>query len=193
MAGTDHPLLFYDQSKSNPMIWDDGMTDILSFEKLDLMLGDHAPFLMSLSDGLQEELHMVIAAAEVGEVGGNILDFEGVDESTQQAIYEILADTRPIEVNERRLFEICFHDYIIYQIKNESFLSGDPHEIRHGKYLVTFEKSRLLSHLKEITDVQQLDDGSFYPGKWTHYGIYTQNHVIDIISHCPPDVSCYTE
>ena len=45
------------------------MTDILSFEKLDLMLGDHAPFLMSLSDGLQEELHIVIAAAEVGEVG----------------------------------------------------------------------------------------------------------------------------
>ena len=120
------------------------MTDILSFEELDRMLGNHAPFLMSLSDGLQEELHIVIAASEVGEMGGNIPAFEGMDESTQQALHEILADTRPIEVNERRLFEICFHDYIIYQIRNESLWSGDPHEIRHGKYLVTFKKSLYL-------------------------------------------------
>lgn len=175
------------------MTRNDGMTDILSFEELDRMLGGHAPFLMSLSDGLQEELHIVIATAEVGEVGGNIPDFEGMDESTQQTLHEILADTRPIEVSERCLFEICFHDYIIYQIRNESFWSGDPHEVRHGKYLITFEKSTLLAHLEEITDAQQLDDGSFYPGKWTHYGIYTQNHVIDVISHCPPDVSCHTE
>lgn len=33
------------------MIWDDGMTDIHSFEELDLILGDHVLFLISLSDG----------------------------------------------------------------------------------------------------------------------------------------------
>ena len=161
----------------------------LSFEELDFALGDHAPFLMSLSDGLQEELHIIISAAEVGNLGDNIPDFEAVDETTRQALQGILAKSRPIEANENCLFEICFHDYIIYQIRNESFWSGNPNEIRHGKYLVTFEKSKLLSHLGEITDAQQLDDGSFYPGEWTHYGIYTQNHVIDVISHCPPDVS----
>lgn len=134
---------------------------------------------------------VVIAAAEVGEVGGNIPDFEGMDKSTQQAFRKVLTDTRPIEVNERCLFEICFHDYIIYQIRNEPFWSGDPHEVRHGKYLITFEKSKLLSHLEEITDAQKLDDGSFYLGAWTHYGIYTQNHVIDVISHGSPDISHY--
>lgn len=167
------------------------MADALSFEALDRMLGSHAPFLMSLSDGLQEELHIIIAAAEVGEAGSGIPNFEEADEATRQALHEILTDTRPIEVNVHCLFEICFHDYIIYQIRNESFGSGDPHEVRHGRYLITLEKSRLLSHLEEITDAQQLDDGSFYPGKWKHYGVYTQNHVIDIISHCPPVVSHY--
>ena len=91
------------------------VTRMISFEELDLMLGNHAPFLMSLSDGLQEELHIVIAAAEVGDVGSNIPDFEGVNESTRQALHEILADTQPIKANERRLFEICFHDYIIWR------------------------------------------------------------------------------
>ena len=167
------------------------MENTLSFETLDLILGDHAPFLMSLSDGIQEELHIIIAAAKVGEIGSGIPDFEGVDKATQQALHEVLANTRPIEVNKHYLFEICFHDYIIYQIRNESFWSGDPHEVRYGKYLITFEQSKLLSHLEEITDAQQLDDGSFYPGKWAHYGVYTQNHVIDIISHCPPDVLCH--
>ena len=167
------------------------MGHTLSFEELDLALGDHAPFLMSLSDGLQEELHIIISAAEVGNLGDNIPDFEDVDETTRQALQSILAKSRPIEINENCLFEICFHDYIIYQTRNESFWSGDPNEIRHGKYLITFEKSTLLSHLEEITDAQQLDDGSFYPGEWTHYGIYTQNHVIDVISHSPPDVSRY--
>ena len=165
------------------------MAHTLSFEELDFALGDHAPFLMSLSDGLREELHIVISAAEVGNLGDNIPDFEDIDETTRQALQGILAKSRPIEINENCLVEICFHDYIIYQIRNESFWSGDPNEVRHGKYLVTFEKSKLLSHLEEITDAQLLDDGSFYPGKWTHYGIYTQNHVIDVISHCPPDVS----
>ena len=160
-----------------------------SFETLDQMLGDHAPFLISLSDGLQEELHVIISAAEVGDLGDNIPNFEGVDETARQALQGILAESRSIEMNENCLFEVCFHDYIIYQIRNESFWSGDPNEIRHGKYLIIFEKSKLLSHLEEITDAQQLDDGSFYPGKWTHYGIYTQTHVIDVISHCPPDVS----
>ncbi len=165
----------------------------ITFEALDRLLGDHAPFLMSLSDGMQEELHIIMAAAEVGEVGSSIPDFEGVDETTQQALHEVLADTRPIEINEHCLFEICFHDYIIYQIRNESFWSGDPHEVHHGKYLITFEKSKLLSYLTEITDAQQLDDGSFYPGKWTHYGIYTQNHVIDVVSHCHPVITrCFS-
>ena len=38
----------------------------MTFEMLDAALGDHAPFLLSLSDGLQEELRLVIAGAKVG-------------------------------------------------------------------------------------------------------------------------------
>lgn len=146
---------------------------------------------MSLSDGLQEELHIVISAAKVGSLDDNIPDLQGVDETAKQALQSILVKSRPIEINENCLFEVYFHDYIIYQIRNESFWPGDPNEVRHGRYLITFEKSKLLSHLEEITEAQQLDDGSFYPGEWMHYGIYTQNHVIDVISHCPPDISCH--
>ena len=55
--------------------------------------------------------------------------------------------------------------------------------------MLLFEKSKLLSSLSDITDALQLEDGTFYPGKWAHYRINTQCHVIDVISHCPPTVS----
>lgn len=161
----------------------------MEFEELDRIIGGHAPFLMSLSDGSREELRLVIAAAEVGELGANIPDFSDTDEATKKSLREILAKTRPIEINARRQYEICFQDYILYQVRNESYCSFDPEEIRHGRYLITFEKSKLLSYLSGVTDAGQLDDGSFYPGKWTHYGIYTQNHVIDVISHIPPVIT----
>lgn len=161
----------------------------LDFETLDTFFGSHAPFLISMSDGLQEELRLVIAAAEIGPVGGCIPEFHESDEATRQALHEILANTSPIEINEKCVYEIYFHEYILYQVRNESFCSYDPDEVGRGKYMVLFEKSKLLSSLSDITDAQQLEDGSFYPGKWVHYCINTQCHVIDIISHCPPTVS----
>ena len=53
------------------------------YEELDLILGDHAPFLISLSDGLSEELQLVIATAGVEETGEKIPTFEDTDESTR--------------------------------------------------------------------------------------------------------------
>ena len=163
------------------------------FEELDRIIGGHAPFLMSLSDGSREELRLVIAAAEVGESGADIPDFSDMGEATKKSLQEILAKTRPIEIDERRQYEICFQGYIIYQVRNESYCSFDPDEIRHGRYLITFEKSKLLSYLSSVTAAAQLGDGSFYPGKWTHYGIYTQNHVIDVISHTPPVITVFED
>lgn len=143
----------------------------LDFETLDTILGSEAPFLLSISDGLQEELRLVIAAAKIGSIGGHTPEFNDSDKVTKQALREILADTSPIEINKQCVYEICFHEYILYQIRNESFCSYAPDEVGCGKYMVLLEKSELLSSLSEITDVQQLEDGTFYPGKWTHYCI----------------------
>mgnify|MGYP005782314049 FL=1 len=161
----------------------------MTFEMLDAVLGDHAPFLLSLSDGLQEELRLVIAGAKVGEEGSKIPEFDEMDETTKDALHTVLAKTQPIEADEERLYEICFHDYILYQIRNESFASCDPEAVGHGRYLIVFEKSEALSHLQVVTDAQVFDDGSRYPGTWTHFGIYTQNHTIDVIAQDLPEIS----
>ena len=45
------------------------------FETLDTIFIGDAPFLISISDGLQEELRLVIAAAETGSVAGVFQSF----------------------------------------------------------------------------------------------------------------------
>ena len=165
------------------------VSEVITFEMLDAKLGSHAPFLVSISDGLQEELRITIAGAAAGEPGSNIPDFEGMDVTTKLTLSEILSKTCPIEVNKDCLYEICFHDYIIYQVRKESFSSYDTEAVSCGRYLITFEKSEFLSYLHTVTDACRFDDGSYYPGRWAHYGIYTQNHIIDVIAHGEPDIS----
>ena len=94
------------------------MYETLTFIMLDSRHGDHAPVLIALSDGLQEELRITIAGAKVGNMGGNLSDFEETDKTTKQALRGRLAKTRPREVNEHQFYEILFHDYIMYQIRN---------------------------------------------------------------------------
>lgn len=57
-----------------------------------------------------------------------------------------------------------------------------------GTYLMRFEASGFLDYLASATDACRLDDGSFYPAPWKHYGIYTQNHIVDVIAHVEPKV-----
>lgn len=95
---------------------------------------------------------------------GGFADAHEVCENT--ALEQILSRCRPIEANPEQSFEIIFENYIMYQVHNESFCSYDSEEIRSGKFIIVFEKSKLLDYLMVSTDACQFDDGTFYPGEW---------------------------
>lgn len=140
------------------------------------------PFLAELKEGAENELHITILSAVVDEnphtgnsCGNPIMD-------------QILTQCRPIVPDTSQKFDIVFENYIIYQIRNESYCSFDESEKRIGTYLIQFEKSRFLDYLSTVTDAQQLQDGSFYPAPWKHYGIYTQNHIVDVIAQEEPKI-----
>ena len=159
----------------------------VSFAEADKILSEPkaAPFLRSLEECEDNELRITVAGAKIGDCAADTFD--------DTALGRILSQCRPIESDENLAFEITFESYIIYQVRNESFCSYDPEEIRSGKFLIVFEKSELLDYLTVSTDACRLDDGSFYPAEWKHYGIYTQNHVIDVVSQCEPKVLRLTQ
>lgn len=156
----------------------------MTFTELDKTLGGHAPFLLSLNDGEAGELTLRIAPSFVGEQRE-----ASESEEPNDALRRLLNESRPLLVSEEREYTITFENYIIYQVGNESYCSGSPNDKYSGRSLRIYESSALLNRLGEFTDAQLLEDGSPYPGKWTHYGIVTQNHIIDIISLSEPNVN----
>lgn len=142
----------------------------------------NAPFLCEINEEDDNELHIIISCSEI------IHNKDIPEHSDNTVLDEILQDCKPIKPSKIRKFELVFEDYIIYQVRNESYCSYDPSEIRIGKYLIEFEKSKLLDYLSISTYAQQLDNGEFFPYQWKHYGVYTQNHIIDIISHINPQI-----
>ena len=156
-----------------------------TFTQADALLGDRAPFLSVLEESPDNELHIRINAAFVGEMEPEMLN------DLSEPLIDIVSKCRPI-LPSNRVIDICFENYIMYQVRNESFCLAD-FEVRQGRYLATCDQSFLLKHLSEITEAQQGNDGSYYPAPWKHYSIFTQNQVIDIISHCEPVLMVGTE
>lgn len=156
----------------------------LTFAQADHILAKtcQAPFLKELKEEMENELHLVILSAAVGE------NAETDDSFGDTSLEEILADCKPIVLNPSVKFDILFEDYIIYQVRNESYTSYDDSEERRGVYLLEFNKSGFLDYLSSATDACHLKDGSFYPGPWKHYGVYTQNHIVDVIAQEEPKV-----
>ena len=157
-----------------------------SFPQADALLGDRAPFLSALEESPDNELHIRINAAFVGE------GESGMPDGLSDPVADVVSKCRPIRPSGR-VIDIRFENYILYQVRNESFCHFEHKSVRQGNYLATYEKSGLLEYMLTVTDVQQGDDGSFYPAPWKHYAVFTQNQVIDIISHCEPVLTVGTE
>ena len=149
-----------------------------TFPQADALLGDRAPVLSVLEESPDNELHIRINAASVGKLEPEMLD------GLSAPVANIISGCKPIQPSSR-VIDIRFDNYILYQVRNESFSRFDR-KARQGKYLATYDQSVLLDYLAEMTDVQQGDDGSFYPAPWKHYSVFTHNQVIDIISHVEP-------
>ena len=136
-------------------------------------------FVLNIED-IDNELKIVLSGYVKGEKG------TGVDEELDEAVKEILKESTAIYPSEDDVYEIIFPSYIIYQVRNESYCSWDDYEIRKGRHLIVFEKSRLLDYFQIVTDSCQTEEGDFYPGEWKHYGVYGEDHIIDIITHENP-------
>lgn len=138
------------------------------------------PFVLDINDDMDNRLIITVSLPVRGDKGENVI------ETGNEKIKEIIENACPIYPSQDMIYEIIFDDYIAYQVRNESFCSKDDYEIMKGKYFVVFERSRYLDQIQTITNCSQFEDGSYYPGKWVHYGVYANNHIIDVISHHEP-------
>ena len=96
----------------------------------------------------------------------------------------VIPGTREIVADESTpAWEVIFHSYIAYSVRNESFTVADQNESHVGNLFRTYSRSKFLDFvsLGTIADDQ-------HPGPFVHYSILCLNHIIGVASTEPPEI-----
>ncbi len=83
-------------------------------------------------------------------------------------------------------YKIQFDDYIMHMTRNESYASVDEQEKRRGMWLLIFEKSHFLDLCDSFIINEKMLD---CPGKINHYGVYTWDYIIDVLTSNEPIIT----
>ena len=70
--------------------------------------------------------------------------------------------------------------------RNESYTAWNDDEIRQGNYLIVFTRSRLIDAYDDL--IIHTENYSWL-GRGTHYGVYTADHIIDVLSDSTPIIT----
>lgn len=139
-----------------------------------------APFLIKAVEEDDNCITFIVSSVVAGEKGKN------TEDTDIEVLKELLTESIPVYPDYNNLYKIVFKHYVLHQTRNESYTSWDNYEVRKGNYFIIFEKSRLLDYISEFVEKGIIE--AYYPNGYKHYGIYCQNHIIDIIATKEPIV-----
>lgn len=139
---------------------------------------DNMPYILNINDNIDNVLKIIVSLPYSGEKGSEASNTGNKD------LDEILKKAYPVLIDYNEIYEITFESYIMYQTRNESFAYLDENSKVLGEYFTIIKNSSYLKMVKSITFYNDIFDN-----KYMHYGIFSWNHVIDIISAEEPKIA----
>ena len=138
---------------------------------------DNMPYILNINDNIDNVLKIIVSLPYSGEKGSEASNTGNKD------LDEILKEAYPVLIDYNEIYEITFESYIMYQTRNESFAYPDENSKISGEYFTIIKNSSYLKMVKNITFYNDIFDD-----KYIHYGIFSWNHVVDIISAEEPKI-----
>ena len=138
---------------------------------------DNMPYILNINDNVDNVLKIIVSLPYSGEKGSKASNTGNKD------LDEILKKAYPVLIDYNEIYEITFESYIMYQTRNESFAYPDENSKVLGEYFTIIKNSSYLKMVKSITFYNDIFDD-----KYMHYGIFSWNHVVDIISAEEPKI-----
>ena len=139
---------------------------------------DNMPYILNINDNIDNVLKIIVSLPYSGEKGSEASNTGNKD------LDEILKEAYPVLIDYNEIYEITFESYIMYQTRNESFAYLDKNSKVLGEYFTIIKNSSYLKMVKNITFYNDIFDD-----KYMHYGIFSWNHIIDIISAEEPKIA----
>ena len=138
---------------------------------------DNMPYILNINDNVDNVLKIIVSLPYSGEKGSEASNAGNKD------LDEILKKAYPILIDYNEIYEITFESYIMYQTRNESFAYLYENSEVLGEYFTIIKNSLYLKMVENITFYYDM-----FGDKYTHYGILSWNHVVDIISAEKPKI-----
>ena len=138
---------------------------------------DNMPYILNINDNIDNVLKIIVSLPYSGEKGSE------ASNTGNKNLDEILKKAYPVLIDYNEIYEITFESYIMYQTRNESFAYPDENSKVLGEYFTIIKNSSYLKMVKNITFYNDIFDD-----KYIHYGIFSWNHVVDIISAEEPKI-----
>ena len=138
---------------------------------------DNMPYILNINDNVDNVLKIIVSLPYSGEKGSEASNTGNKD------LDEILKKAYPVLIDYNEIYEITFESYIMYQTRNESFAYLYENSKVLGEYFTIIKNSSYLKMVKSITFYYDM-----FGDKYTHYGILSWNHVVDIISAEEPKI-----
>ena len=138
---------------------------------------DNMPYILNINDNIDNVLKIIVSLPYSGEKGSE------ASNTGNKNLDEILKKAYPVLIDYNEIYEITFESYIMYQTRNESFAYPDENSKVLGEYFTIIKNSSYLKMVKSITFYNDIFDD-----KYIHYGIFSWNHVVDIISAEEPKI-----
>ena len=138
---------------------------------------DNMPYILNINDNVDNVLKIIVSLPYSGEKGSE------ASNTGNKNLDEILKKAYPVLIDYNEIYEITFESYIMYQTRNESFAYPDENSKISGEYFTIIKNSSYLKMVKNITFYNDIFDD-----KYIHYGIFSWNHVVDIISAEEPKI-----
>ena len=138
---------------------------------------DNMPYILNINDNVDNVLKIIVSLPYSGEKGSE------ASNTGNKYLDEILKKAYPVLIDYNEIYEITFESYIMYQTRNESFAYPDEKSKVLGEYFTIIKNSSYLKMVKSITFYYDM-----FGDKYTHYGILSWNHVVDIISAEEPKI-----
>ena len=138
---------------------------------------DNMPYILNINDNVDNILKIIVSLPYSGEKGSE------ASNTGNKNLDEILKKAYPVLIDYNEIYEITFESYIMYQTRNESFAYPNENSKISGEYFTIIKNSSYLKMVKNITFYNDIFDD-----KYIHYGIFSWNHVVDIISAEKPKI-----
>ena len=139
----------------------------------------------------QMNQHKYLFLAEIGEPNDNVLRLVIAEARASDTVEDLqigdvtIPDTRRIISDDScSAYEVMFGSYVIYSVRNESYVIEDQTEVFTGRLFREYSASRLRDYVGVATFASDT-----YPGKLNHYEIVCENHIVDIVSTEKPMVA----